>query len=290
LIHTHAVDQYVVGYPKVAAYENSDPNFLIYRKFGWLHNRILLCLQDELADLEYRLEKADKRTLADEKLRSRRLDYADSPLRKSLIKQITERLEIYDEHLLRFQKIQAIRRPTIRNQRSLFNFVRNTDSLVHGEYQWIKEGVDLAALAHDGTHGWFIGFIADTFNRISKKATLAIFRTKEQRIITGHENVALLSSDRLDILLRIVLTILAAILLLGPVMILFELQPTHRHDVRRNSWYQILTVLVFTLVFSASCSIFTKARRHQVFTATAAYCAVLVVFLGNTTNVLTSGK
>ncbi|KAL8685523.1 MAG: hypothetical protein Q9218_007709 [Villophora microphyllina] len=288
-----SLDQYVVGYPKVAAYENSDPNFLIYRKFGWLHNRILLYLQDELADLEYRLEKLDKRTFSDEndtQLKSRRLDFADSPTRRTLVKQITERLEVYDEHLLRFQKVQAIRRPTIRNQKSLFNFIRNTDSLVDEEYEWIKEGVDLAALALEGEHGWFNGFLEDTLNRISKKATLAVFRTKEQRIITGHEDVSLISPYRLDILLRIVLTILAAVLLLVPVIILFELQPTHRQDVRRNCWFQILTIFVFTLIFSASCSVFTKARRQEVFTATAAYCAVLVVFLGNTMNVLTGGK
>lgn len=94
------MDQYIVGYPKVAAYENSDPNFLVYRKFGWLHNRTLLLLQDELAELEYRLEKLDKRTFADEndvQLKSRRLDNVVCPLRQRLVQLITERLQVYGQ-------------------------------------------------------------------------------------------------------------------------------------------------------------------------------------------------
>ncbi|KAL8778712.1 MAG: hypothetical protein Q9194_001848 [Teloschistes cf. exilis] len=303
----NSLDQYVAGYPKVAAYENSDPDFLIYRKFGWLHNRVLLYLQDELAEFEYRLEKLEKRTFAEEnavQLKSRRLYYVDCPLRRRNVQLITERLELYgqlscypkiliylargssdvfislslsDKHLLRFQKIQAIPRPTIRNQTSVFNFIRNTDSLVYEEYEWIKQGINLAALA------------LMTGNTAGSMASLKIFRTKEQRIIAGHENVSLVSPFRLDILMRIIQTILATILLLVPVGILIELQPTHRQDVRRNSRYQILTIFIFTWVFSASCSIFTKPRRGAVFTATAAYFAVLAVFLGSTMDVLTGG-
>ncbi|KAL8738108.1 MAG: hypothetical protein Q9181_001055 [Wetmoreana brouardii] len=93
-----SLDQYLVGYPKVAAYENTDPNFLIYRKFGWLHNRILMYLQDELVELEYKLEIIDKRTFSEEddvQLKSRRLDYAESPARRNLVKRIAEKLEMY---------------------------------------------------------------------------------------------------------------------------------------------------------------------------------------------------
>ena len=46
--------------------------------------------------------------------------------------------------------------------------------------------------------------------------------------------------------------------------------------------YQVSVTLAFTLAFVASCSIFTKARIQEVFFATAAYCAVLVVFLSST--------
>lgn len=112
-----------------------------------------------------------------------------------------------------------------------------------------------------------------------------LFRTQEQKIRTGAEALHLVSLDRLDNVLRAVVTVIAAILLLVPVFVLFKLQPTNRSEIERKSNYQILTIFTFTLLFSASCSIFTQAKRQEVFTATAAYTAVLVVFLGNTSNV-----
>ena len=49
------VDKYF-GYSKVAAFQNSDPNFLQFRKFGRLHNEVLLHLQHELQELEKQLD------------------------------------------------------------------------------------------------------------------------------------------------------------------------------------------------------------------------------------------
>ena len=44
------------GYGKLAAFADCDPNFLLARRFGWLRNYTLLSLQDELAELEQKLE------------------------------------------------------------------------------------------------------------------------------------------------------------------------------------------------------------------------------------------
>ncbi|KAL8675176.1 MAG: hypothetical protein Q9168_000429 [Polycauliona sp. 1 TL-2023] len=283
-----SLDNYIVGYPKLAAFANADPSFLIYRKFGWLHNRLLLYLQDEIVALEYKLNKLDQQTFANDnevKLKSRREDFLNPGSRRDTVRQIADKLKEYDEHLLRFQKIQALKRPTVRNQTSLYNFIHHTRSLVDSEAKWIREGADLAAVARQEEHGWFNGFFEDTLHKISPRLTQAIFRTRDQKITTGQEKVFLVSSFRLDVFLRVVLTILAAVLLLLPVVILFGLQPTEASQIHRMGGFQILTIFLFTLLFSASCSVFTKARRQEVFTATAAYCAVLVVFLGSTLNI-----
>ncbi|KAI4227341.1 MAG: hypothetical protein L6R36_002484 [Xanthoria steineri] len=185
-----SLDHYIVGYPKIAALANADPSFLIYRKFGWLHNRLLLYLQDELVALEFKLNKLDRNTFAndnDVKLKSRREDYNNPGLRRDTVKQIAEKLKEYDEHLLRFQKIQAIKRPTLRNQTSFYNFMTQTRSIVSSESKWIREGVDLAALAHEDEPGWFAAFLIDLSHKTSTRATQALFRTREQKTITGHE-------------------------------------------------------------------------------------------------------
>lgn len=99
-------------------------------------------------------------------------------------------------------------------------------------------------------------------------------------------NFNLVSPDRFDVLLRGILTVLAAFLLVVPTYVLFMLQPQERSQVKSRARLQMFSVFIFTLAFSACCSIFTKARKQEVFTATVAYSSVLVVFLSNTSQVM----
>jgi hypothetical protein len=48
------------GYPKLARFLDSDDNFMVYRRFGFLQTRLLLETQDQLRVLEERLDKLDK--------------------------------------------------------------------------------------------------------------------------------------------------------------------------------------------------------------------------------------
>jgi len=114
-------------------------------------------------------------------------------------------------------------------------------------------------------------------------------RSREQREISGHVlSLELLSPQRLDYMIRTIISVLAVALLLLPVLILYYIQPLTPAEIKTQAKLQILTIFVFTLVFSAAVAVTTRAKRQEVFAATAAYCAVLVVFLGNTSNVLAS--
>jgi len=77
-----------------------------------------------------------------------------------------------DDVLLRMQKIQAIKRPTERAQRNMYNLISNTQSLVKDESEWIREGPDLAALDQGTEHGWLNTFLRDLLNNISRKVTM----------------------------------------------------------------------------------------------------------------------
>ena len=90
-------------------------------------------------------------------------------------------------------------------------------------------------------------------------------------------------------------------LLVIPVVVLYHLTstsaitplaPTNGTDVvpvaaineYNNETFKAVGVLmVFTLLFSSAMSMLTKAARHELFAASAAYCAILVVFIGNFT-------
>lgn len=91
------MDDYWTGYGKLAAIEACDPNFLIYRKFNWLRNRVLLQYQDELAVLENQLEVLDRHDNRNEaeRLTSRRRDEATRPRRKNLLAEIDKKLADY---------------------------------------------------------------------------------------------------------------------------------------------------------------------------------------------------
>jgi len=69
------------------------------------------------------------------------------------------------------------------------------------------------------------------------------------------------------------------VLLIVPIYLLYHLI----NDVGDGRAYAICmgVLVVSTLAFSAVLCLFTRAKRHEILAAAAAYCAVLVVFLGN---------
>ena len=95
------MDDYDPGYGKVAAIEDLDGDFLVFRKFGWLHNYALLYLQDELAERQEEIEAFDRweyRNGDPIRLVSRRKDHAFSnSRRKELVGKLSVILAQYGE-------------------------------------------------------------------------------------------------------------------------------------------------------------------------------------------------
>ena len=83
--------------------------------------------------------------------------------------------------------------------------------------------------------------------------------------------VVLYSKERFDRVVAAFFTMIVVSLIMGPVFILYLL----RH---RSGYVQNAVTLGFTTFFALVCATCTTARRHEIFAATAAYCAVLVVF------------
>lgn len=48
------------GYRSLSTFLDSDENFMLYRRFGYLHSRMLLRKQDELRKLEAELDEYDE--------------------------------------------------------------------------------------------------------------------------------------------------------------------------------------------------------------------------------------
>lgn len=88
-----------------------------------------------------------------------------------------------------------------------------------------------------------------------------LLRSSEQRLKTDDKYVSLISKHRTDIVVRLILTLTTVGLLVGPSTVLF-IVPGH-------PTLKIVLIMVFTLLFSAAVSIFTKAKRHEMLAATA---------------------
>jgi hypothetical protein len=50
-----------IGYPRVAAFLDSDDDFRLYRRFGYIQSRLLLEKQDDLRRLEEHLDRMDRK-------------------------------------------------------------------------------------------------------------------------------------------------------------------------------------------------------------------------------------
>jgi len=65
------VDTYPEGYPQLAAFANSCDTFANVRRFGRLSYRLLAHLQNDLIELEKKLDELDKKDAADKTMEHR---------------------------------------------------------------------------------------------------------------------------------------------------------------------------------------------------------------------------
>lgn len=88
------LEDYPQGYPRLAAFLALDRDFTIFKRFDYLHMRSLLGQQDELAELQERLERCDEAEPIRLGLSSRRQD--ENAERRELLRQVKTKLQEYD--------------------------------------------------------------------------------------------------------------------------------------------------------------------------------------------------
>ena len=106
-----------------------------------------------------------------------------------------------------------------------------------------------------------------------------MFSTSELRRKTDDEAVHYYSRSRVEFFVGLIITSLIFVLLVVPVVVMYQMTSLSRSP--HSTFNAIAVLIVFTLLFSAAMGVLTAARRHEIFAASAAYCAVLVVFISN---------
>lgn len=288
---TKSLQEYPKGYPLLAAFQSSESSWSIYRAFNYLHSRVILELQDELRVLEEQLsdlDEIDHLCGNTDRLQSRSVELEEAKKeqtdseRLGLIAKIREKLVNYDEILVKARDLNAFQRPSHRDYGSFRTWFWNKKPISYeSEEEYIKRKEDLVTLRHGREWAGFDGVIENCIRKLDCKWIQKLFTTPELRAKTNDQCIFYYSAERIAKLVGVIITSIIFILLVLPVVAMYKLT----YIDNRNSTFDAVGILVvFTLLFSAAMSLLTKAKRHELFAASAAYCAVLVVFISNFNN------
>ncbi|KAH6706537.1 hypothetical protein BKA61DRAFT_616627 [Leptodontidium sp. MPI-SDFR-AT-0119] len=261
-----AIEDYPEGWPQLAAFLHSEDNFAIFRRFGVLHCRLLVQLQAEIQHLEQRLVDLDRSDAAPGSQHSWRLQMSDfkegsDPAQRDLLKTLQEKVLVYDQLLLNEKALRDQGTVTEKDHRSVFHWMLRKRPVVQGEDGWIHHPTDCIPLSR----------IDPVEHSILTSFLKKLFRSK------GKERDSIVkqySLSSVTIAVKLCFILLAVSILIIPVFILMW-GPDTKTAVST-------TVLISVMAFSTLMTLFTRATVQAVLIGTAAYCAVLATFLGNT--------
>lgn len=94
-----------------------------------------------------------------------------------------------------------------------------------------------------------------------------MFCTKRELQKTDDPNIHYYSKSRKDYLNTTVLCLVLLSLLVLPIYVLYRLLKTNPND--KSYTVSIGVMIIFMLLFSGVLSLFTKAKRHEIFAAAA---------------------
>ncbi|KAH8784635.1 hypothetical protein BGZ57DRAFT_940407 [Hyaloscypha finlandica] len=236
------------GYPAVAAWMAKDPDSesFVYRKFDKLSARNLLNLQSELIDLESRQEKFDEesRNSNDQVLKQSNRKWETFAKNAVVREQERQRMELNKEIRAKLREYHE----TLLLQSQIANLDRPSNRVL------------------SAFHSWFTVLGGRAKDVLDDRPDL-VRRAEDGQGTTGHY-----LEKHVVWAVAIISTIIAAILLIGAIVGLYIVQKTE---------WRLIMLSCFTALFAISVGLLTSARRAEIFGSTAAYAAVLVVFVSS---------
>jgi hypothetical protein len=246
-----------LGYREYSNYIASDEDYLILRRFGCLHIRVLLMLQDELVELENRLAELDASLAA--------RDYVDvhngsfreetSETRLDTIHEIERRLRNYNELFLQHMQLRS--RPAVhaRNIKSVSNWHRNHgDAAIKAEeVEYLQRSKDLVSIVNKSK---------SPLRRFLEKSThFRLLKVWREASDSQDENVIYTSDKRIDGFIAFITTIIGLAMLVAPLWILAFVT---------GIVYRLAVITIFLVVFLCFVSSMTVARPSEALGAAAA--------------------
>jgi hypothetical protein len=184
-IANSSVERCEDGYPYLATFLDSDENFMIYRRFGFIHARLLLQKQDELRIMEEELDRMDQQDLTSNPraIQCRmedieRQDNQPGAKRQALLARLEETVLRYDELLLNARQLAAANRPPERDYNSVANFIRHKKPLMQGDDDFIYNKEDLITLRPGRESAWLDATVERFLKLFPRSAVKFVFCSK----------------------------------------------------------------------------------------------------------------
>jgi hypothetical protein len=290
-----------IGYKVFSRWIASDPSLFMLRRFGALNARVALSLQDEIAQLEEKLDYMDKRysnrDCPDIHNGSFRDDLSgDEDDRRGLIRDVLpKKLAKYsmhryllglparpsitstDEFLNGYSKIVSRGNCNLTDIAGVRRWLRliRPKAISESESEYIDHQDDLVpihlttkslgrnlleSIAFGGAwFPWGIPWLRNWFTR----------EAPEDIVSLRNEETVWTSGQRLEKVSSVIISVAGLAMLIGPIWILAFLKPMT---------YRLAVMSSFIVVFFVVVAV-TRSTLHESLAATAAYSAVLVVFL-----------
>ncbi|PQE24158.1 chorismate mutase protein [Rutstroemia sp. NJR-2017a BVV2] len=280
--------EYLPGFAEFSHFIASDDVFTIYRRFETLSARNILYLQSELQSLECQLQKLDEEdaALINSGATGAEKDHVEEAARvwesfsaqvdagverqvakMKVLRRVREVMKEYEETLLRRSHILSLPQPSSQSLTAFWNFFRTkkpffgpscalfSSSAPSSSVLTVNPNPDPDRLTTLIEH--YFGYYLSIPNPDRPPSWEKLYYFPAKRIANI---VAFLSIS------------IAAILLMGAILTLYFI-PSSQMGRR------VAAIGAFTTAFAVAVGLLTNAKRGEIFGITAAYAAVLVVFL-----------
>ncbi|PMD36443.1 hypothetical protein L207DRAFT_636434 [Hyaloscypha variabilis F] len=264
----------VNGYPSLADFiaKDKERSTSIYRSYHRLTSRNLLYLEAELFDLEKRQDELDEQDLKGDLTSKQyaidwsRLSTSDDERcveRRELLTMCRAKIKEYQDALIAQETILKMMKPHRRTVEAFQSWMegeadgRGVPVITGLSANRLLDASDLIALHPPVDQDWLTRFVRRYFRILFVEGKI-------------EGSLAHFSETRISYAVAVLSILLAAILLVGSIVNLYLVQ---------DNLKRLGLVGVYTAVFAASVGILSNARRAELFASTAAYAAVLVVFV-----------
>ncbi|KAH7151813.1 hypothetical protein B0J13DRAFT_619431 [Dactylonectria estremocensis] len=262
---------------------DGDQELLIFRKFDKISGRNLLYLQCELLSIEAQLKKWDQSVLNSRNTKLEEVAYRweemveqakdgkdEAKEMMDLVYQLRSKIKEYHEALDLQSRVARLHSP----DRRALEVARN--ELWGGPLG--RKGVKPSPIVGGKSKDYLdreddlVSVKAPVETDLLSKTLRAIWPGKEETSRDGLSRISRFDERSVTITVALINTIIAIILLVGPITSLSYV----------SSQAAVLGMIcAFTALFAISLGLMTNAKRAEIFAGSAAYTAVLMVFVSN---------